>query len=142
MKMYLEHANITVADVERSMQFFKTAFPHFSIRGEGTTVRLGKVQRWVHFGTDDYYIALENAILPSPDNHKTYIQPGINHLGFVVDDVEGVIDRLTRAGYRRGIEVVPHPHRKRAYFFDDDGNEYEFVQYFSDKPQERNDYVH
>lgn len=142
MKVYLEHSNITVSNVDAAITFFKTAFPHFKIRGEGTTVRLGTSQRWVHFGTDTYYVALEEAIFPVPDHRKPYVQPGINHLGFVVDDVDGVIERLTKAGYRQGISVAPHPHRKRAYFHDEDGNEFEFVQYFSEKPEERNDYAH
>jgi len=34
----------------------------------------------------------------------------------------------------------PHPYRKRVYFSDRTGFEWEFVQYFSDEPKERNDY--
>tara|TARA_B100000287_G_scaffold98685_1_gene90747 strand:+ start:580 stop:744 length:165 start_codon:yes stop_codon:yes gene_type:complete len=33
-----------------------------------------------------------------------------------------------------------HPHRHRYYFFDHDANEYEFVQYLSEDPSERNEY--
>ena len=33
-----------------------------------------------------------------------------------------------------------HPHRRRVYFYDDEGNDWEFVQYLSSEPAERNDY--
>jgi hypothetical protein len=36
---------------------------------------------------------------------------------------------------------LDHPHRHRYYFFDLDDNEYEFVEYLSDKEPERNDYA-
>ena len=34
------------------------------------------------------------------------------------------------------------PYRKRVYFTDPEGNDWEFVQYSSDDPAERNDYEH
>jgi hypothetical protein len=33
-----------------------------------------------------------------------------------------------------------HPFRRRVYFEDPEGNDWEFVQYFSADPRERNDY--
>jgi hypothetical protein len=33
-----------------------------------------------------------------------------------------------------------HPHRRRVYFADREGNDWEFVEYASDRPEERNDY--
>ena len=51
-----------------------------------------------------------------------------------------VVRRLLEAGYEQGATYVDHPHRHRYYFFDHDGNEYEFVQYLSDIPEERNEY--
>lgn len=33
-----------------------------------------------------------------------------------------------------------HPHRKRVYFYDADGNDWEFVQYFTADIAKRNDY--
>ena len=34
-----------------------------------------------------------------------------------------------------------HPHRKRVYFHDAEGNDWEFVEYLSRDPAERNDYA-
>ena len=58
MKMRLEHANICVSDIEAMIKFLKAAFPDFRIRGEGKS-KDGK--RWLHIGTDDTYIALQEA---------------------------------------------------------------------------------
>ena len=33
-----------------------------------------------------------------------------------------------------------HPHRKRVYFYDPDGNDWEFVEYFTADMALRNDY--
>ena len=61
-------------------------------------------------------------------------------MGFVVTDAEALAKRMQEAGYKQGATYRDHPHRHRYYFFDHDGNEYEFVQYFSEDPSERNEY--
>jgi hypothetical protein len=37
--------------------------------------------------------------------------------------------------------ALDHPHRLRAYFYDEDGIEWEFIEYLSNNPSERNDYT-
>ena len=59
-------------------------------------------------------------------------------VNLLTGSADGLIERLRGAGYSDGIPVDPHPHRKRAYFHDGGGNEYEFVEYTSDDPAERN----
>ena len=68
-------------------------------------------------------------------------KPGLNHLGFEVEDVVGLRERLREAGYRESTVPNDHPHRTRVYFRDAEGNDWEFVQYLSDAPAERNDYA-
>ncbi|MCI5055377.1 MAG: VOC family protein [Flavobacteriales bacterium] len=133
--MYLEHANITVINIDETFTFFKTAFPEFKLRGEGTS----NGKRWIHIGNDDTYIALNEQAHVKPAT-QDYQQSGVNHLGFVVEDIEAVAKRLLDAGYERSYEKVVQQYRIRDYFFDDNGNEYEFVQYLSSNPTERNDY--
>ncbi|MCZ6676408.1 MAG: VOC family protein [Candidatus Poribacteria bacterium] len=140
MTCYMEHANITVENLDEAIRFFTTAFPHFKVRGQGESDQGGWKKRWLHLGTDETYVALEEVSLEPEGTRRPYRDPGINHVGFVVDDVDAVIERLGEAGYKTGIGVEPHPHRKRAYFHDRDGNEYEFVEYLSADPAERNDY--
>jgi catechol 2,3-dioxygenase-like lactoylglutathione lyase family enzyme len=68
-------------------------------------------------------------------------KPGTNHLGYEVDDVEGVRRRLAEAGYRDTTVPNDHPHRRRVYFTDVEGNDWEFVEYRSSDPAQRNDYA-
>jgi catechol 2,3-dioxygenase-like lactoylglutathione lyase family enzyme len=97
--------------------------------------------RWMHIGTDETYIALnETDVDRNPDSEPYDGKPGVNHLGYEVDDVDALQERLAAAGFRESTYPNKHPHRKRIYFYDADGNDWEFVQYFSDVPSERNDY--
>lgn len=138
MKVRLEHANLSVRDVEAMIRFLMTAFPEFRIRGEGTN-RNGI--RWVHVGTNDTYIVLNQAKADSARHWIPYSgEPGVNHLAYEVDDVESLRLRLKAAGYRDSTVPNAHPHRKRVYFYDPDGSDWEFVQYFSQDPAKRNDY--
>ncbi len=138
MTVRLEHANMAVRDVEAMIRFLRTAFPEFRERGGGTG---SSGQRWVHVGTDDTYLALNQATKePSKTREPYSAEPGFNHLGYEVSDVDALRTRLLAAGYRESTVPNSHPHRKRVYFFDPEGNDWEFVQYFSDDSAERNDY--
>ena len=137
MTIRIEHANMIVRDIDATVKFLKTAFPEFRIRKEGGS----GPDRWLHIGTDSTYIALNQANAePAEQWHPYYGKPGINHLGYEVDDADALRKRMRAAGYRDSTVPNNHPHRKRVYFYDPDGNDWEFVQYFSDDPAERNDY--
>ena len=86
MNGMLEHANISVKDVDEAVRFFTTAFPHWKVRGTGGE----PPAHWVHLGTDDQYLCLG-----APDNHDSRTQGhrgyGVNHIGFVVDDADAVL---------------------------------------------------
>jgi catechol 2,3-dioxygenase-like lactoylglutathione lyase family enzyme len=134
--IYLEHANITVNDLQEAVRFFKTAFPHFKIRGGGNEMR-----EWVHLGDDDTYIAINQAKISDLPADKNYDKVGINHLGFVVQNVEKIADNLLKNGFKRDYPKAVEQFRIRDYFADTEGNQYEFVQYLSDKPEEKNSYT-
>lgn len=134
-KIYLEHANITVNDLKEAIKFFQTAFPHFKIRGGGNDTR-----EWVHLGDDNTYLALNQALLNELKPDKNYDKIGVNHLGFVVKNVEEIANNLLKNGYKRDYPKQEEQFRIRDYFADADGNQYEFVQYLSDKPEEKNSY--
>ncbi len=137
MTIRLEHANMVVRSIDDTVRFLTAALPEFRIRREG----LNEGQRWMHIGTDDTYIALNEASDEPAERWVPYDgKPGINHLGYEVDDVDALRDRLAAAGFRDSTYPNNHPHRKRVYFYDADGNDWEFVQYFSDDPAMRNDY--
>ena len=138
MSVRLEHANMSVRDIDVMIRFLQAAFPEFRVRGKGTSAN---GTRWVHVGTDETYIALNPATVEPGKQWVPYTgELGGNHLAYEVDDVEAVHSRLTAAGYRESTTPNAHPHRKRVYFYDAEGNDWEFVQYFSEDPAERNDY--
>ncbi len=137
MAIRMEHANMIVRNIDETVRFLRAAFPDFKVRREGNDDR----QRWMHIGTDDTYIALNESSDEPAEKWVPYDgKPGINHLGYEVDDVDALRDRLAAAGFEDSTYPNSHPHRKRVYFYDADGNDWEFVQYYSDDPAERNDY--
>jgi catechol 2,3-dioxygenase-like lactoylglutathione lyase family enzyme len=138
MAVRLEHANLTVRDIEGMIRFLQTAFPEFQVRGEGKSQ---DGSRWVHIGTNETYIALSPADAQPEQRRVPYGGlPGVNHLAYEVDDVETLRHRLQSAGYQDSTVPNAHPHRKRVYFYDSEGNDWEFVQYLSQDPAERHDY--
>ena len=137
MTIRMEHANLHVRHFDDAVRFLKTAFPEFRIRSE--SIRDGL--RWMHIGTDGTYIALNETKQDPKTGWAPYNgRPGVNHLGYEVDDVDSLHERLTDAGFKDSTYPNNHPHRKRVYFNDADGNDWEFVQYFTDDPSLRNDY--
>lgn len=133
--IYLEHANITVTNLQDAVKFFQTAFPHFKVRGGGNDMR-----EWIHLGDDDTYIAINQAKQNETIIGNSYDLIGINHLGFVVQDVEEIARNLISNGYKRDYPKQVEKFRIRDYFADADGNQYEFVQYLSEEAHERNSY--
>jgi catechol 2,3-dioxygenase-like lactoylglutathione lyase family enzyme len=139
MSVRLDHANLSVRDLDGTIRFLKTAFPEFRIRGQGTT---WAGTRWVHVGTHEVYLALSEATAETAERFEPYSgKPGTNHLGFEVDDAEAVRARLVAAGYEDSTVPNAHPHRRRVYCRDAEGNDWEFVQYLSADPAERHDYA-
>ena len=135
-KIYLEHANITVSNLQESIDFFQTAFPHFKIRGGGNETR-----EWIHLGDDSTYIAINQGTSGQSHSGKDMDRLGVNHIGFVVENVNKITDRLLAKGYLRDFPKQVEKFRIRDYFIDKDGNEFEFVQYLSENIEEKNSYT-
>ncbi len=136
--MKLEHANINVPDIEAATAFLLAAFPKAYVRGEGKRAFSDGI--WRHVGTDDSYIALQQENKPSKSNQRTYIDNGVNHLGFEVDDIEALKERLLAKQYQMNNMGVDEEGRTSAYFYDSAGNEWEFVEYHTDQLEVRNNY--
>lgn len=134
--IYLEHANISVTDLDASIRFFTTAFPDFKIRGGGEQ----KDRKWVHLGNDVTYLALNAPLVKAEkvEHPIDYSKNGFNHIGFVVEDVNSIAERLLAEGFVRDYPKQVEATRIRDYFIDADGNEFEFVQYLSEDLSERN----
>lgn len=139
MTTRLDHVNLSVRDLDEAVRFLQTALPDFRVRGGGRTWRGA---RWVHVGNDASYVALTEATREPAEPWEPYSgSPGTNHLGFEVGDAQAVRRRLAAAGYRDSTVPNAHPHRRRVYFEDAEGNDWEFVEYLSDDPAQRHDYA-
>ena len=136
---HLEHANITVKDIDAVVGFITTALPGWQVRGQGTMDWFGKRIRWLHVGTSNHYLALQEGgegILPSWTSHAV----GVKHIGFRVRSLAPVVERLERAGFPIDHPGGAHPHRHSAYFTFRDELQFEFVEYLSARSSERNAY--
>ena len=121
--MFLEHVNLTVTDVDRSAAFYADLLGlHIRWKGE---IEGGR--KAVHVGDDNCYLALFEAGTTGEISYD-YEAPGINHFGFVVDDLDAAEARLRELGVTQLFKGSTPPGR-RIYFFDLDGQEVELVSY-------------
>ena len=80
--MFIEHVNLTVTDLDRSIAFYSDLLDlHVRWKGPIDDSRLG-----AHVGYDSFYLALVQATEDGEVDHH-YLRPGVNHFGFVVDDL-------------------------------------------------------
>jgi catechol 2,3-dioxygenase-like lactoylglutathione lyase family enzyme len=121
--MRLEHVNLTVNDLDRSIAFYCDLLD-LQVRWKGT-IDEGRLA--AHVGDDRCYLALFEAAEPGIAD-QDYGRPGLNHFGFVVDDLDEARRRLERLGGTVHFEPNYDPGR-RIYFRDPDGHEVELVEY-------------
>ena len=135
----LEHANITVPDIDAAVRFIQLMAPDHEVRQDAVS-EMG--YRWVHIGNEQTYIALQAAHpdVVAREPNETYKNYGVNHLCFKVDDARSIEKRLLDAGYRQNGPLIEDSHRLRLYFYDDMGMEWEMVEYLSNNPQEMHKY--
>ena len=125
--MILEHVNLTVSDLQRSIDFYCELFG-FRVRWRADAAA---EKQEAHVGNDDIYLAFFQA--PQPGTAEVdYERVGLNHFGIVVDDLDKYRERLSRLGVKPHYEPEYAPGR-RYYFYDPDGVEVELVQYDSTK---------
>ncbi len=133
----LEHLNLVVRDIPRTLKFYQAAFPQWRVRDHGKQNWFGVQRQWLHFG-DDYQYLTFNDDGDSDNRDLSGHQVGLSHFAFVTNNIDAVIFRLEAAGFSREKQGADEPYRKNVYFVDPDGFEVEFVQYLSDIPAERN----
>ncbi|WP_305095532.1 VOC family protein [Croceibacterium aestuarii] len=117
----MEHANLTVSDIERSSYFFQRLFGWHE-RWRGAAMNGGET---IHVGNHSTYLALYTDRQP----HERFAKGApLNHIGIVVDD----LDAAERIVLGAGLETFNHADYepgRRFYFFDWDGIEFEVVSY-------------
>ena len=121
--MRLEHVNLTVSNLDRSIDFYCRLLG-LRVRWRGT---LSSGLAGAHVGDDDMYIALFQAREPGAVG-SDYDGVGLNHFGFVVDGLADYRIRLIEMGFPPHSEQDYDPGR-RLYVMDPDGIEIELVEY-------------
>ena len=136
---YVEHANAMVKNIDHAAFFLMTAMQSWRVRGRGRMDWFGKPIEWLHVGTESSYIALQSGGEGSGRDWKGY-EVGVRHIGLVVPSLDAVIARLSQEGFSVDHMGPAHRHRKSAYFIQADNFQFEFVEYLSELPSERNEY--
>lgn len=136
----IEHANITVLDINTTLHFLQAALPTWRVRGGGTMDWFGKPIRWLHVGTDHSYLALQSGGVGDEIDWTSH-QVGTKHIGIVVGSVDAVVERLVRAGHPLDHWGGEDAFRKSAYFVCRGSVQFEFVEYRSELAAERNAYA-
>ena len=118
---FLEHANITVSDPDRSSALLQQLCGwHERWRGAS---QLGG---WtIHVGNERDYLA----VYTNEGKGGPFVKGApLNHIGLVVDDLDGAEAVVVAAGLEPFNHMDYEPGR-RFYFFDWDGIEFEIVSY-------------
>ncbi len=132
----IEHANLTVPDIDEAIKFILIVAPDFKVRKDA---KPEGSYRWVHIGNDEFYFALQEAHLGAKPEYPrvAYKNFGVNHIALVVNNISEIEANLVKAGYKRSIETPKEQYRKRLYFFDNFNIEWELIEYLSDIPSEK-----
>ncbi|MGS0680986.1 VOC family protein [Shewanella sp. 125m-7] len=137
--MRLEHLNLVVRDIPKTLEFYQAIFPHWQVRGGGKSSWHSVERNWVHFGDDYQYLTFNDD--GNEDNRNlSGHQVGLAHFAYVTDDLDGVIERLKAIGHPVDKSGADDLYRRNVYFIDPDGYEVEFVEYLTDIPTLRNRY--
>ncbi|MGX7895825.1 VOC family protein [Tsuneonella sp. HG222] len=118
----MEHANLTVSDIERSAALFERLLG-WGQRWRGPAMNGGET---IHVGDEKTYLALYTDRKPHARHAKG---APLNHVGFVVDDLAAAEQVVRDAGLEPFNQGKYEPGPRTFYFFDWDGIEYEVVSY-------------
>lgn len=138
MAFHFDHVNVSVVSIDRAAEFLNIAFPHFRIRGSGGGEYEGVRSAWAHLGTDEEYISLNETGNMEVGSRNGSKLTGINHVGFVVLDLETLHGKYEAAGHKCSF-MNEAPARLRMYVTDQDSIMWEFIQYLADDPAVQND---
>lgn len=125
MPAILEHTNFTVSDPDATAAWICDLFD-WHIRWQGDSIDNG---RSIHVGTDTFYLALYAPAKPANKRPSSYATiGGLNHIAVIVDDINAMQDKVTKAGFTP-YDFGDYEPGLRFYFHDHDGIEFEIVQY-------------
>lgn len=120
----IDHVNLSVCDLDKSIEFYSRLLG-IEIKEQGE----GNGTRWCILGAPDrFYVCffeVAGGVFKPNDIH-------INHVGFVVDDIDEAVRRIHGLGLRLEFNDAPvqWPRSRSAYVKDPDGILIEFTDRF------------
>jgi catechol 2,3-dioxygenase-like lactoylglutathione lyase family enzyme len=111
----IDHVQISVRDLDESAGFY-AALLGVELKEQGN-----QGERWCILGAPDrFYLCLVE--VPSAGDFKLE-DVHINHVGFVVDDIDETVRRIRELGLRLGFNdtIVDWPRSRSAYVLDPNG---------------------
>ncbi len=122
---FLEHVNFTVADPAKTAKQLCHWFG-WKVRWHGAAIHDGLSY---HVGNDTSYVAIYSPGTPNKGQESSYTTlGGLNHIGIVVDDLDGVEEKIKADGFETFNHADYEPGR-RFYFRDENDIEFEVVSY-------------
>lgn len=123
MSATLEHANLNVRSLAKSLPFYERLLG-WEIRWEGLT---SQGLRWIHLGPAEGSGYLSIYEDPAAFHAREDAAVRVQHLGFAVDDVAGREKALAADGIAP-TDRVDDGRFRRVYYADPDGHELELVE--------------
>ncbi len=144
--LQLRHTGLYVKNLERMTAFYKNVFSMYEIcnnvqqtdelicdlfGNDAASVRITKLitEQGKVNGMDDMLELLEAEGCTNPLEKRPIFQSGTMHIGFGVDNIDDVVDRLIKEGGQMVTKIHTMPNGRRCCFcLDPEGNGIELIQ--------------
>jgi lactoylglutathione lyase len=120
--MRFDHVGIKTADLEKSLDFYTKTLGF-------TILEVKEFEKKYYFVGNEHTTIEIEAANPGDQQISVDVSSGINHLAFIVDDIEALVKNIkTRGGTVIMDPLQLRPDRKVAFIQDPDGVRIQLIQ--------------